>query len=163
MFEIHWEDIDQVGGRIWVHRARVRLLVKGTKTPSSTRYVRILPGAKRALDLARPQSYLSGAHIFICLRSGLPWREEMLRLAWQRTCLRGGVRYRPAKHFRHTYAHRMLTAGEDLAFISRELGHKDLAVTARIYAGLLDEIGAGQDTFGQRANRMYGEDVPLSK
>ncbi|MGH8606236.1 MAG: tyrosine-type recombinase/integrase, partial [Gammaproteobacteria bacterium] len=91
------------------------------------------------------------------------WREEMLRLAWQRTCLRGGVRYRPAKHFRHTYAHRMLTAGEDLAFISRELGHKDLAVTARIYAGLLDEIGAGQDTFGQRANRMYGEDVPLSK
>lgn len=68
-------------------------------------------------------------------------------------CRRAGVRYRAPTHFRHTYAHRMLSAGENLAAIRAELGHKDVAVTARVYAGFLAEL-KGCD-FGFLAAERY--------
>lgn len=160
MFELHWGDVDRVRNRLWVHRARVGRVSKGTKTPSSNRYVTLLPPALAALDAAKALSYLQGGHVWVCLRTAGPWSEEALREAWRRACLRAGVRYRPPKHFRHTYAHRMLTAGEDLAAIAREMGHKDVGVTARVYAGYLDEIEGRR--FGLKAARHYGPDRKVS-
>lgn len=61
--------------------------------------------------------------------------------------------YRAPKQFRHTYAHRMLTAGENLAVISTELGHIDAAVTARVYAGFMAEL-EGRN-FGSLAAEQY--------
>jgi len=160
MIELRWEDIDRVAGRVHVRRARVGRILKGPKTPSSERYVTLLPEAVAALDEARALSYVQGGHVFVCLRTGRPWSGEALREAWRRTCRRAGVRYRPPKHFRHTYAHRMLTAGEDLAAISEELGHKDVSVTARVYAGFLAELPGRR--FGARAARAYGQSGDLS-
>ena len=84
MLELHIEDLDFHGGRIWVHRARVRLIVKGVKTPSSERYVTLLPGAVQSLRDALKLSYMQGEHVFICLRTGRPWSEDSLRNAWKR-------------------------------------------------------------------------------
>jgi integrase len=72
-----------------------------------------------------------------------------------RACQRAGVRYRAPKHFRHTYAHRVLTAGENLAAISTELWHKDVSITARVYAGFLTEL-KGRN-FGSLVVERYGE------
>jgi len=154
MLELHWADIDRVHHRVYVRRARVGQIAKGPKTAASERYVTLLPEALAALDEARALSYVASGHVFLCLRTGCPWSGNALRDAWKRACLRAGVRYRAPKQFRHTYAHRMLTAGENLAAISAELGHKDVAVTARVYAGFLAELEAR--SFGTLAARRYG-------
>lgn len=156
MLELHWADVDRVRRRLHVHRARVGQIAKGPKTAASARYVTLLPEALRALEDARALSYVAGGHVFLCRRTGRPWSGDALRDAWKRACRRAGVRYRAPKQFRHTYAHRMLTAGENLAAISAGLGHKDVAVTARVYAGFLAELeGRG---FGTLAAKHYAED-----
>lgn len=155
MLELHWQDVNLAGKRIWVHRARVGRIEKGPKTAASERYVTLLPDAIRALEVARALSYVPRGHAFICLRTERPWSGDALRDAWRRACGRAGVRYRAPKHFRHTFAHRMLTAGENLAAISAELGHKDVAVTARVYAGFLPELDGPR--FGALAAQRYGE------
>lgn len=156
ILELHWPDVDFSRERIWIHRARVGRIRKGPKTAASERYVTLLPEAIRALEDARELFYAPDRHVFICLRTERPWSADALRAAWQRACQRAGVRYRPPKQFRHTFAHRMLTAGENLAAISAELGHKDVAVTARVYAGFLAELeGRG---FGALAAERYAQD-----
>jgi integrase len=49
---------------------------------------------------------------------------------------RGGLRHQRFHDFRHAYATLMLEAGEELAIVSRTLGHADLSTTADVYAHL---------------------------
>jgi integrase len=156
MLELHWQDVDTtVHHRAWVHRARVGDIVKGTKTPSSDRYVTLLPEALQALQDAKALSWLAGGYVFLCARTAAPWSGEAVRLAMERACRRAGVRYRPPSQLRHTFASRMLTAGEELPAIAREMGHKDVTVTARTYARLLKDLEGRQ--FGGKAVAAYGK------
>jgi integrase len=49
-------------------------------------------------------------------------------------CTAAGIGARDPKDLRDTYASQLLTAGVQLGYISRQLGHADVAVTARHYA-----------------------------
>ena len=62
-------------------------------------------------------------------RLGSRERSEILE-----ACGRADVRYGPPKQFHHTFAHRMLTAGEHIAAISVEMRHKNIGITAQFYA-----------------------------
>ena len=46
----------------------------------------------------------------------------------------GTMRARTPKDLRDTFASQLLTAGIQLGYVSRQLGHSDVAVTARHYA-----------------------------
>ena len=48
----------------------------------------------------------------------------------------------------------MLTGGERLEELSKQMGHNDPSMTARIYAGLLDGLEVSK--FGENAARMIG-------
>jgi len=51
--------------------------------------------------------------------------------------------------------HRMLTAGEDIAAISVEMGHENVGITAQFYAGFLRELKSKK--FGDKAIVEYGQ------
>lgn len=53
---------------------------------------------------------------------------------WTRALCKAGVRHRNAYQTRHTYASMMLSAGEPLAWVSNQLGHSSVLVTAQKYA-----------------------------
>lgn len=53
---------------------------------------------------------------------------------WRRICERAGVGRRALKDLRDTFASQLLTAGVQLGYVSQQLGHADVAVTARHYA-----------------------------
>jgi integrase len=44
------------------------------------------------------------------------------------------MRHRTPKDLRDTFASHLLTAGVQLGYVSRQLGHSDVSVTARHYA-----------------------------
>ena len=46
----------------------------------------------------------------------------------------GSTRLRSPKDLRDTFASQLLTAGVQLGYVSRQLGHSDVSVTARHYA-----------------------------
>ena len=53
---------------------------------------------------------------------------------WRRILKRTGIGHRRLKDLRDTYACWLLTAGVPLGYVSQQLGHSDVAVTARHYA-----------------------------
>ena len=53
---------------------------------------------------------------------------------WRRILKRAGIGHRSYKDLRDTYASSLLTAGVQLGYVSSQLGHADVAVTARHYA-----------------------------
>ena len=53
---------------------------------------------------------------------------------WRRILNRAGIGHRRIKDLRDTYASQLLTCGVQLGYISAQLGHADVGVTARHYA-----------------------------
>jgi len=53
---------------------------------------------------------------------------------WRRILDRAGIGHRALKDLRDTFASQLLTAGVQLGYVSQQLGHADVAVTARHYA-----------------------------
>ena len=53
---------------------------------------------------------------------------------WRRILKRAGIGHRALKDLRDTFASQLLTAGVQLGYVSAQLGHADVAVTARHYA-----------------------------
>jgi integrase len=53
---------------------------------------------------------------------------------WRRILKRAGIGKRSYKDLRDTYASSLITAGVQLGYVSAQLGHADVAVTARHYA-----------------------------
>ncbi len=57
--------------------------------------------------------------------------------AQQRALARAGLPRQRFHDLRHAYATLMLEDGEELAIVSRTLGHADLSTTADVYAHLI--------------------------
>ncbi len=53
---------------------------------------------------------------------------------WRRIVKRAGLGHRALKDLRDTFASQLLTAGVQLGYVSSQLGHADVGVTARHYA-----------------------------
>jgi hypothetical protein len=58
------------------------------------------------------------------------WR----RRGWRRICTRAAVGQRRIHDLRDTYASQLVSAGIPLAYVAEQLGHADMATTARHYA-----------------------------
>jgi len=69
--------------------------------------------------------------------SGKPMDEAPMRRAFRRSLKAAGI-LRPLRvhDLRHTYASLALQRGVDLLVVSRQLGHKSIAITADVYAHL---------------------------
>jgi integrase len=53
---------------------------------------------------------------------------------WRRICKRADIGARALKDLRDTFASQLLSAGIQLGYVSQQLGHADVAVTAHHYA-----------------------------
>jgi integrase len=71
---------------------------------------------------------------------------------WRRILERAGIGHRALKDLRDTFATQLLTAGVQLGYVSQQLGHADVAVTARHYARW-----AGGDMYRQPMTLATGE------
>ena len=60
------------------------------------------------------------------------------RREWRRICKRADVGHRALKDLRDTFASQLLTAGVQLGYISNQLGHSTVELTARHYARWID-------------------------
>jgi len=56
------------------------------------------------------------------------------RMHFQKVCEAAGIGHRRPKDLRDTFASQLLTAGVQLGYVSQQLGHADVAITARHYA-----------------------------
>ena len=152
---LRWEDVDWHRKIVCIRRTKV-LSIEQTpkercKTVSSQREVMLLEPALQALIAQKEHTYLQNEFVFHNPNSNAPWNDHKTYFtAWAR-CLRLArvqdasgklqlVRYRPPKNTRHTYASTLLSKGENIFWVSKQLGHADTRITQKCYARWLPDV-----------------------
>lgn len=151
LLALQWPDVDQDKAVARITKAMRGRRVKAPKTQAGVRDVPLLQPALDALRRQQAHTRLMGRTVFLNPesrpRAGSrwavpkpgPWTEKALRNAWQAGCAAAGVRYRPVKQLRHTFASWTLSAGEQLMWVARAMGHSDPSITQRVYARFIPE------------------------
>ncbi|TAJ20460.1 MAG: site-specific integrase [Rugosibacter sp.] len=152
LIALEWGDIDWNKSIVRVRRASVRKQIKIPKTLTGERDVKLLSGALEALERQKQFSFLQSGRIFLNPRTKNPWETDaqIRRTAWQPAIRKSGIKDRNPYQTRHTFASLCLTGGENIAWVARQLGHKDIAMTLKRYARYMDGvIDSGGDKLTQ--------------
>jgi integrase len=158
-----WEDVDLKAGTVKFCRSQVRGHYKVTKTRRSTREVRLLKPALKALKAqARFTEKAAPVEISITGRDNKTVKPQKVRFVFHCTTtsaahtssdmlLQGfwrphlnavGVRYRGPNNCRHTYASQLLSSGAvPLDWIADQMGHTSTAMIWRHYGKWINQDG----------------------
>ena len=138
---LQWESIDWEDCTVKVERARVvGVTSKNTKTKSSKRVIDLRRGAYEALRAQEQYSRLANGPVFLDPATGRGWdTSDRLNRVWIPTLKKAGVRHRTQYQTRHTFASTLLSAGENLMYVAKQMGHADTTMVTRIYARWLEQ------------------------
>lgn len=155
MLELRWPYVDLKKGVIRVRFARTRGETKAPKTRAGLRDVQILEPARTALEAQRAYTALARSHVFHDPRTDAPYAtdKQFREWQWRPAVERAGVRYRPPHQLRHTYATWLIGAGENIKWVSQQMGHESTQMTLDTYA---DWIPAMNPDAGSRAEALWG-------
>ena len=166
---LQWNDVDWDTGMV----AIVRQFTRGKDYDDPKRNQRRTIGignlgmwalrAQRAQQarerIAAGPGWADSGHVFATV-DGRPMQYRSLSKSFERAQVRAGVRHQRFHDMRHACATLMLTAGEDLAVISKVLGHTDYSTTVNIYAHLSkDRAKVAAARIDQVLNRRHLEAV----
>lgn len=157
-----WNDYDPVAKTLNVDKAITDLSDEvefGGKTYCSERIIKLSATAIHALECQKIHTHSMGKYIFHAPPNRYngyverPWKGSRDLLKQYKTILKNaGVRYRKPYSTRHTYASMQITAGENLAFMSKQLGHEDIAFTLKTYASW---IANADPEAGNKADELF--------
>lgn len=157
LIALEWSDIDWEKKKIKINKAFTSSSESDevTKTKAGTRNIDMLPPVERALIDQKQHTLLLGSKIFLNPATGHQWTgdQQIRKTYWIPLLKRAGVRYRNPYQTRHTYASMMLSASENPAWVSGQMGHSNLLITVRAYARW---IPSG-DQQGAKALGMFGQ------
>ena len=102
---LEWKDYDRKRGLLRVARARVWGKNKNKTKTNKTRDLELLQRAIDVLQRQRARTELAGGAIFHNVTTNMPWADEQVqRRYFDAAVKRLGLRHRPPKQTRHTFA-----------------------------------------------------------
>ena len=115
----------------------------------------MLPPVEQALIDQKQYTLLQGGKIFFNPTTGEIWTgdQQIRKSFWIPLLKKAKVRYRNPYQTRHTYASMMLSAGENPAWVSNQMGHSNMMITLRTYARWIPS----NDQQGGKALDMFGQ------
>ncbi len=138
IISLTWDDIDFKKKRIAVDKTTVRGKVGDVKTPSSVRYVDIIPVLENELHNLYKETgrkeYLLLSHFKKPFYS-----HDIISKRFIKLLTDINIKERTLYNLRHTFASTMITQGENILWVSRMLGHKDVSITLKVYARFIKE------------------------
>lgn len=156
LIALDWTDIDFEKGVVHVTKALTQAAdePEEPKTVAGNRQVKLLSPALQALEAQKAFTYDQGLEVFQNPRTLERWTgdQPIRRTLWTPALKKAEVRYRKPYVTRHTYASMMLTAGESVQWVALQLGHRDWAFTARVYAKYIKEDAPRA---GEKAEALY--------
>ena len=136
LLALRWQDIDLMAGKLTVRHSLQRFTreLAETKTDRSRRTLRLPASVTAALAAHREQqAIISVSGLVFATAAGEPLHSVNVTRSLHRALRRLGLPQRRFHDLRHTFATLALEAGEDLAMVSRALGHASVAITADTY------------------------------
>jgi integrase len=130
---LKWNRVDFQQGKILIREGRVLGQTVIPKSPGSLRDIDLLEPAREALVAQKASSWLLGDYVFLDGKQQ-PVNQKLFRMkVWEPVLKRLGVRYRPPYQMRHTFATLAISAGENINWVARMLGHKSPVMTLEKY------------------------------
>ena len=128
LISVLWKDIDYDKKRIAIDKTTVRGKIGDVKTQSSVRYLDIIPGLEIKL---KELFMLSGnySNLFISRNNKPFYSHDILGKRFRLLLNKIGVKERKIYNLRHTFASTMISKGENILWVSKMLGHKDVSIT----------------------------------
>jgi integrase len=146
LFALQWGDVDwgtgRDGGRVWVRRSLYQGAITSPKTEHSIRVVDVMQRTLDALALYREMCPPTEGDFVFHTMKGTPldpdnWYKRYFLLVLERAGLRKVVLHA----LRHTYASLLINQGESIKYVSHQLGHASIQITADLYGHLFRETG----------------------
>jgi integrase len=146
LFALQWGDIDWDtdidGGRVWVRRSLYQGAITTPKTEHSIRVVDVMQRTLDALTVYRemcpPQE---GGFIFHTAKGTPLDPDNWYKRHFLPLLERAGLRKVTLHALRHTYASLLINQSESIKYVSRQLGHASIQITADLYGHLFRETG----------------------
>lgn len=150
---LYWEDVDLDGGSLRVRRSVAevsgKLILGAPKTSAGMREIALAPQTVGLLSRHRAvQSDAGLSFLVFPSRAGTMLSRRNVTRAWSVLRRRAGLPEYGLHALRHTNASLQLQAGVGLREIAAHLGHESPALTAKVYAHVLE------DTKRQAARRL---------
>lgn len=157
LIALEWADIDWNRKKIKVNKSFTTAAKtdETTKTKRGNREIDILPPVEQALINQKQHTLLQGGKVFFNPNTGKPWTGDwhISQQFWKPLLKMANVRYRNPYQTRHTFASMMLSAGENLSWVSNQMGHSSVLITAQIYARWVPT----DEKQGSKALEMFGQ------
>ena len=157
LIALRWPRVDLQAGTIRITETTTERRDKDRpKTKAGVRTIPLLPAAAEALELMRKYTLLGGDRVTVNERStrkDRAWDDKRLAGVWRAAHAGTGIEYRNPYQLRHTWASQLLSQGENIALISRMLGHATVEMTMRHYARW---VAQGEELGFDRPARTYG-------
>ena len=111
-----------------------------TKTPGSKRHVEMLPIVQQAFRGQRSASQLRSPYVFPSQTGGPLDITNLRERVWKSALRRAKLRYRTMYQTRHTFATLALQSGEQIGWVSKQLGHTTDEMVIRHYAKFIPNL-----------------------
>ena len=138
LISLHWKDIDYDKKRIAIDKTTVNGKVGDVKTQSSVRYVDMISGLE---DKLKELYKITGQYEFLFISSFHKpfYSHDVLGARFNLLQKKIGIKVRKIYNLRHTFASTMITEGQNILWVSKMLGHKDVSITLKTYVKYIKE------------------------
>ena len=141
LFGLQWKDLDENTNRLQVRRSLFQGALTRPKTQHSERTVDLPEPIVVRLRVCREQCPSIGEGFVFRTEEGHPLDpDNWYKRTFVPTVKRAGLTVDVGIHsMRHSYASLLINQGESIKYVSRQLGHASINITADLYGHLFRE------------------------
>lgn len=135
LIALTWDDIDFESGTATINKALVQGKTKPPKTKSGNRKLQLTAPAIEALLAQKKFTYFMKENVFHSPKTKKPWTSDaqIRKTAWQPLVRKAGISYRNPYQTRHTFASMMISSGENVWWVSSQMGHRNIEMILKHY------------------------------
>jgi len=156
MSALKWSNIDFDRRIIKIVETRVEGEEGRPKTNSSYRDITMLPMVYDALKKQELKTRLRSKYVFLNPDNKPIEIETLRKNAWSKGLKSAGIEYRLIIQTRHTFATMMISAGENLGWVQKMMGHSSLKMITDKYFSYIPNM-THQD--GSKFLQEYGKKI----
>ncbi|HCY86907.1 MAG TPA: hypothetical protein DHV36_17385 [Desulfobacteraceae bacterium] len=156
-YALRWDRVDMFNKQILVKESRDMYGESGpVKTESSDRAINLRPAVYAAIKRQQARTALMDKWVFMAppnreTKKSHQWTPGEFRAAFKHRLRLAGIKVRPPKQLRHTFATLHIGAGESIPWVSKTMGHSEIETTLKRYTRFIPNLTSDDGSAFEKA------------